>query len=78
MIRVSKNSARQSSREPKELFAGLKRRDGYQTYESSTRSGMVAHADRDNSPLFEIALVLVRLDNVASRIIDANHSVVQF
>src|SRR4029453_8398583 len=75
MIRVSKNSARQSSREPEERFAGLKRRNGYQTYESSTRSGMVAYADRDNSPLFEIVLVLVRLDHVAGFIINANHDI---
>jgi hypothetical protein len=60
MIRASRNFAKISSREPEELFAGLKRHNGYQTCESSTRSGMVAHADRDTSPFFEIALVLVQ------------------
>jgi hypothetical protein len=28
-----------------------------------------------NSPLFEIARVLVRFDHVASRIVNANHSI---
>jgi hypothetical protein len=28
-----------------------------------------------SSPLYEIALVLMRLDHVASRIVNANHSV---
>ena len=29
-----------------------------------------------NSPLFEIARVLVRVDHVASRIVNANHSII--
>jgi len=29
----------------------------------------------DNLPIFELALVLVRLGHVASRIINANHSI---
>jgi hypothetical protein len=32
-------------------------------------------SDKPNSPLFEIAHVFVRLDQIASRIINANHSI---
>jgi hypothetical protein len=31
-------------------------------------------AERKASPLFELALVLVRFDHIASIIVDANHS----
>jgi hypothetical protein len=33
------------------------------------------HAEREASPLFELASVLVRLDHVAGRIVNANHGV---
>jgi hypothetical protein len=32
-------------------------------------------AKKENLPLFEIALVLVRLDHVASVIVNANHGI---
>jgi hypothetical protein len=33
-------------------------------------------AERKASPLFELALVLVRFDHIASIIVDANHGIV--
>jgi len=36
---------------------------------------MDAQADLDTSRLLEIALVLVRFDHIASRIVNANHSI---
>jgi hypothetical protein len=32
--------------------------------------------EKKNSPLFEIALVLMRIDHVASPIVNADHSIV--
>jgi hypothetical protein len=37
----------------------------------------LAHRRVKTSPVFEIALVLVRLDDVASRIVSPNHGIVQ-
>jgi hypothetical protein len=44
---------------------------------ASPRSGRseTAQAAWQNSPLFEIALVLVRLDHVARFIVNANHGI---
>jgi hypothetical protein len=43
-----------------------------------TENGFIVHADltrEKSSPLFEIALVLVRFDQDAGRIVNANHSI---
>jgi len=39
------------------------------------RAGLAKIGTGEVSPLFEIALVLVRLDHVASRIVNAHHSI---
>jgi hypothetical protein len=36
---------------------------------------LLDQAEIENSPFFELALVLVRLDHVASRIVNANHGI---
>jgi hypothetical protein len=58
------------------FLAELKRRN---VYKVAVAYGVVAwllmQVDRDNSRLFEIARLLVRLDHVASDIVNANHCI---
>ena len=72
MIRASKNSAKKRNREcPGNFFTELKRPA---TFTSPVVSFVPCG---ETSPLFELARVLVRLDHVASFIVNANHSIMR-
>ena len=57
------------------FFAELKRRNVYKVAAGVCCCRMAANLGRDASLLFEIACVFVCVDHVASRIINANHSI---
>jgi hypothetical protein len=62
--------------EPRNLFTELKRRNVYKGRNRVRGDCLAAHSSHHTSRLFELALVLVRLDHVASFIVNANHGIV--
>ena len=57
------------------FFAELKRRRVYEVRYCARSDCMAAHARRDTSSSFEIACLRMRLDDVASFIVNVNYSI---
>jgi hypothetical protein len=60
------------------FLAELRRRNVYKVVNRLRCRGLAAHSDRDTSPLFELALVPVRLNHIASIIVNANDGIMNW
>ena len=70
-----KNFAKRSSRELPEFLRRAEAAQGLRGRYCARSDCMAAHARRDTSSSFEIACLRVRLDDVASFIVNVNYSI---
>ena len=60
------------------FLAELRRRNVYKVVNRLRCRGLAAHSDSDTSPLFELGLVPVRLNHIASIIVNANEGMMNW